>query len=213
MYPTITSTHIAPGTDSGQFTPTGKVGTAKAKEGGRTWSTTAPTSYTLPGDLSDGEHKLYLWVANVEKDIIGSGTASRAFTLDTTAPVLALGTTHPAKKDKGASASFSTLDTTDITTVSHTYCVGTSSCTLDSHFTAITSSHNFPVSVTTSSLGSYRIIFKATDELSHTTSLTYTWDKVHCLDKETRSIAVTDGTRAQSCDTTTGDWGELGGMG
>ena len=199
-------THIAPGTNSGQFTPAGKVGDASAKEGTRTWSSATPSPYALPQSLSDGEHKLYLWVANVEKDIIGSATASGAFTLDTTAPALALGTTHPLEKDKGTTATFSILNTTDETIVSYTYCVGTSGCTLDSHFTDITTSHNFPVSVTTSSLGGYRIIFKATDEFSHTASFTYTWNKVHCFDKETRSIAVTDGTRAQSCDTSTGDW-------
>ena len=198
-------THIAPGTGPGTFTPTGKAGTATSRKVGRTWSSTAPTSYALPLKLPDGEHKLYLWVANVEKSIIGSGTASGALTLDTTAPVLALGTTHPVKKDKGTTATFSILNTTDETTVSYTYCTGTSGCTQASDFTKITTSHNFPVSVGTSSLGLYRITFKGTDELKHQSTLTYDWERVNCLSSETRSIAVTQGTRAQSCGSN-GDW-------
>ena len=61
-------THIAPGST---FTPKGITGQG-ATEGKRTWSSATLSSYALPPSLSDGEHKLYLWVANVEKDIFGS---------------------------------------------------------------------------------------------------------------------------------------------
>ena len=131
-------THVAPAQGSDGFTPTGISGQGSTETGtSRVWVTRAhtPTSYTLPDGLGDGEHKLYLWVANVEETVSSTPIISSPFTLDTTAPVINLGTTKPANKDKGASASFSVLDTTDITTVSYSYCVGTSGCTQDSHFT------------------------------------------------------------------------------
>ena len=61
------------------------------------------------------------------------------------------------------------------------------------------------MSVDTSSLGLYRITFKGTDALQHQSTLTYDWERVNCLNSETRSIAVTQGTRAQSCGSN-GDW-------
>ena len=89
--------------------------------------------------------------------------------------------------------------------MSYTYCVGTTGCAQPSDFTKITTSQNFPVSVDTSSLGLYRITFKGTDALKHQSTLTYDWERVNCLNSETRSIAVTQGTRAQSCGSN-GDW-------
>ena len=198
-------THVPPhGADS--FSPSGVTGSGNT-EGGRTWSETPPTSYALPHDFSEGDHFLYLWVANVEGTPIGGVRASNVFTFDTRAPSTPTlhATKKPASNDKGAIARFGKLTSVDASggTVSFSYCL-TNCGERDSVFTAI---QNWPLRVDTDDVKDYSITFKATDKLGHVSSTSYPWRKVNCLstDAPQTDPTFTQGTKAKSCGVN-GDW-------
>ena len=76
-------THTPPTT----FNPKGKkTSDSGATETGYSWVSTKPTSYPVSKFSTEGEHKLYVWVADANQNVKLSPISSPAFTVDKTAP-------------------------------------------------------------------------------------------------------------------------------
>ena len=65
------------------------------------WAKAKPNQYVLPQEAEDGEHKLYLWVADSKGDVAVNPVQSNPFILDTTPPQYFTLTTKPYPKDEG----------------------------------------------------------------------------------------------------------------
>ena len=206
-------------THNSTFTPTNISNT----EGGRSWSSSKPNSYTLLSGTIDGTYTLYLWVANVTETVVGSVASSDSFVLDTTVPSIpTLHATKPDAKDAADSVAFGQPSSTDASggEVTFSYCLetpgGSVDCSAnDAPFTAV-NDWNSDLTLPTSTKGDYEITFKATDKLDHasTPSQSYAWESVACIynsDSKSNPIDKDDtfspGDKTRAC-TARDEWGD-----
>ena len=137
-------------------------------------------------------------------------TPSNDFTLDTTAPsapVLHATEKPAASGDKGASATFGVITSSDDSggDVTFSYCL--ENCNRKSA-TFVSTGDPWAVVVPTPTVGDYEIAFRATDKLGHHSALTtYDWKKVNCLptDPDDSDGTFMGGTKTRSCGND-GDW-------
>ena len=201
-------THTSPTT----FNPKGKKTTAQgATETGYSWVSTKPASYPVSKFSTEGEHKLYVWVADVNKNVKLSSTSSDPFTVDKTAPTgLSLSSKPSAEDPPGtttASFTFSAVDTTGIT---YYYCTGSVTCNPTAQVTGNS------LSLSPLSSNAYTLKYKAVDELGRSTSVAdFNWKILLCAKSsvETRSSSTTPafnhGTQTRTCAADGMSWGPL----
>ena len=156
---------------------------ADSKTDTSSWSGSQPTSYLLPSNVSDGKYRLYLWVAGLDGKVKTPRQTSQTFTLDRAAPVIAI-SSKPLAQDSSASASFelSTTDTIKGAGLDHFYCAN---LLCD----PIIKINSFPLSISTSSVGTFYIKFKVADKLGHSSTIDYTWSRTTCVTGAVEAVA------------------------
>ena len=192
-------THTPPTT----FSPKGKKTTdSTARETSRSWTNTKPTTYAMSNFDTEGEHRLYVWVADAAQQVKLDSVQSDPFIVDTSPPAdLTLSSKPIGEEPPGtttASFTFRASDTTDIT---YYYCTDSSKCVPE---TEVTSS---PLSLSGLSDGKHHLRYKAVDELGRSTSpQKYTWRILKCALGSVETKIINKGTKERTCNQKRSDW-------
>ena len=197
-------THKPPGT----FKPS----TINQIEVGKSWAASIPQTYALPGNLSDGDYNLYLYVADTQGNVKGSASTV-AFTLDTTAPVLSIDTSPTNPQIGGNSADFALSVTGELAgaTIIYEYCFGSGTdCDADDEFTSIGNPLSLFIDMTQGSRGAFgskTVTFRASDPVKNKQTETHTWDYHICqFSLKEQDASFLHGVRERTCANDGSSW-------
>ena len=196
-------THTSKGSGAGEFSPSD---TSEA-ESANAWTAdgTAPTTYTLPNSLSDGDYTLYLYAAD------GAGNVKEVpgeykFYLDTSAPVLSIDSAPANPQIGGGSADFVLSATEGIAgaSIGYEYCFGVgTACDEASEFSSVTDPSSFSFNLATggdNTFGLKTMNFKVSDDHGHEATSVYAWSYHLCEGGSSEAETGFDnGVKERSC--------------
>ena len=172
-----------------------------ASETGRSWTNTKPTTYAMSNFKTEGEHRLYVWVADATQQVKLDSVQSDPFIVDTSPPTdLDLSSKPSADDPPGTTTARFTFSAVDLTDITYYYCIDPSTPSTCNPETEVTSS---PLSVSGLSNGKkYTLRYKAVDELGQSTPPKgFRWKILRCAKSsvEIQMINNKKGTKKRTC--------------